>query len=212
MIKAKLKRTIALVMAMLMFVSVYSVSAFAVDDEVVANISFFCVVKSPGHCWIYIENLSDEPMQVGAYTLEVGKGVSVGTFGPSRNDGKGIYYNVEAYCQTKYGIKSFRTLTQQITLSQVETVSEGILNYDNNWNVFRNCVTFATKIWNLVSDKKLSNLIFPAFTNLQLSFMGSRKNGVTQKPVSADEVFKQKENGSEAYLKNVSDGSLKNLW
>ncbi len=211
--KTFLKRFLSAALAMIMlFVMSPAISAASDKDETVATVTIFCCVKMPGHCWIYVENLSDEAMQIGAYRLEAGEGVSVGSFGTTRYDGHGIYYNVEAYCQTTYGINNYRTLTEKLNREEVETLSNGIKSYNNNWNIFRNCVTFATKMWNLISDNKLSNLIIPAFTNLQMTFKGAQKNTPVQNPVAAEKVYRQKGNGDSAYLVNVSDKSLGNLW
>ena len=51
-----------------------------------------------GHVWLYIENLTDKPIDVGLLTVQPNEGVSVGLLSFSRADGWGIYYNIEAYC------------------------------------------------------------------------------------------------------------------
>ncbi len=206
------KRILSAVIAVIMIFSVLPLSSFAADDgKIVAKLSFFCTVRSPGHTWLYIENVSNKTIDVGAYKLPAGEGVSVGTFGPTRYDGYGIYYNVESYCQTRYGMKKFSTLTEELTADEMAKLHNGILTYKNGWNIFRNCVTFSAKMWNLVSDKKMSNLIFPAFSNLQMNLKGCKKNNIVQFPVSADEVFRQKGNGADAYLVTVSSISLGDL-
>lgn len=188
----------------------FGVSA-AREEKTVARVSVICLVRSPGHVWIYVENLTNKSMKVGVYTLAKNDGVSIGTFGPTRYDGYGIYYNVESYCQTEYGMSGYRSLTKELTASELETLSNGILSYRNSWGPFRNCIAFAAQMWNLVSEKKLSNLIFPAFTNIQMFFKGSTTDVPVQKPVTADEVYRQKGNGENAYLENVREISLKDL-
>lgn len=208
------KRFVAVLLSVMMLLALCPLGAGAADNSsTVATVSYFCCVKAPGHCWIYVENLSDKAMKIGAYQLQPGEGVSIGTFGTTRYDGYGIYYNIESYCQTKYGMNNYRTLTEELTQSEFDTLHNGIKNYNNSWNIFKNCVAFATRMWNLVSDKKLSNLLFPAFSSLQMSFKrGCQTNNPVQCPVDADKVYRQKGNGDSAYLVNVSDASLGNLW
>lgn len=205
-------KLVSLLLVCLMLIAVCPLNTLAADDEAVATVSYFCYVKSPGHCWIYVENLTDETLRIGAYDLAAGEGVSIGSFGTSRHDGYGIYYNVEAYCQTTYGFKSYKTLTEEINRAEFDKLHNEIKKYNNNWNIFRNCLAFATKMWNTVSDRKLSNLLFPAFSSLQVSFKrGSVSNGPVQKSVTADKVFRQKGNGDGAYLVNVSEASLRDI-
>ena len=44
---------------------------------------------SLGHMWVYIENLTGKPIQVGLYKVPAKQGVSVGNFGLTRADGNG---------------------------------------------------------------------------------------------------------------------------
>ena len=208
--------SVKIIALLLAFTFIFSVSPFsseAADEEKdVARVSYMCLVRSPGHCWIYVENISrNTTLTVGAYELLPGEGVSVGTFGPTRYDGYGIYYNVEAYCQTEYGMSGCKTLTEDVTASELEALSNGILSYKNGWSPFRNCIAFAAKIWNIVSSKKLSNLIFPAFASIQLFFKGCSTDTVVQKPVTADEVYRQRGSGNNAYLDSVKKISLGDL-
>ncbi len=206
------KKLMAFLLAVLIICGTFSFGASAANEEkIVARVSVICLVRNPGHVWIYVENLTNKSVKVGAYTLAKKDGVSVGTFGPTRYDGYGIYYNVESYCQTEYGMSGYRSLTEDLTASELETLSNGILSYRNSWGPFRNCVAFAAQMWNLVSEKRLSNLIFPAFTNIQLFFKGSVTDAPVQKEVSADEVYRMKGNGKNAYLENVREISLRDL-
>lgn len=209
--KKILSRLTAFVLAAVMIFGMFAFGGSAASEKNVARISVMCLVRSPGHVWIYVENLTNKPIQVGAYEVAAKEGVSVGTFGPTRYDGYGIYYNVEAYCQTEYGMKGLSSLTEELTADELQKVNDGILGYKNGWSIFRNCVTFSAKIWNLISTKKLSNLIFPAFTNIQLSIKGSQRDSVVQKAVKAGDVYRQVGSGSDATLKNVKDSSLRDL-
>ena len=210
-----MKKTVKKLTAFLLAVTfIFGMCAFgtsAAKEENVARISVLCLVRNPGHVWLYVENLTDKPIQVGAYTVPKKGGVSIGTFGPTRYDGYGIYYNVEAYCQTEYGMKGLSSLTEDLTADELAVVHNGILNYKNGWSVFTNCVTFSARIWNLISDKKLNNLIFPAFTSIQMSFKRCQKDEVVQKPVDADDVYRQVGRGDSATIKNVKSSSLRDL-
>jgi hypothetical protein len=76
------------------------------DNDIVADIYVFydkSDIHGAGHTWIYIENLTDQELKVGVYTLPPNEGVSVGTL--PEYDGWGIYYNVEAYQQGIYGME-----------------------------------------------------------------------------------------------------------
>lgn len=210
--KKTVKRLTAFVLVLVLLCGTFAfgVSA-ATEEKAVARVSVVCIVRNPGHVWIYVENLTNKSLKVGAYTLGKKDGVSVGTFGPTRYDGYGIYYNVESYCQTEYGMSGYRTLTEDVTASELETLSNGILSYRNSWSPFRNCIAFASRMWNLVSEKRLSNLIFPAFTNIQMMLKGSVTDVPVHKPVTADEVYRMKGNGNSVYLENVRDISLRDL-
>ena len=209
--KSVSSKIIALLLAFIFVFSVCPLKSEAAEKNV-ARVSYMCVVRSPGHCWIYVENITKKTtLTVGAYTIEPGEGVSVGTFGPTRYDGYGIYYNVEAYCQTTYGMSNCKVLTEDVTASELAALSDGILSYRNSWSPFRNCIAFAAKMWNLVSEKKLSNMIFPAFSSIQMFLKGCSTDTVIQKPVKADEVYRQKGTGNNAYLEGVKKSSLGDL-
>ena len=210
--KKTAKRLLAFFLAVVIVCGTFAFGASAATEEkVVARVSVICLVRTPGHMWIYVENLTNKSMQVGAYTLPKKDGVSIGTFGPTRYDGYGIYYNVEAYCQTEYGMSGYRAMTKDVTATELKTLSDGILSYRNSWGPFRNCVAVASQMWNLISEKKLSNLIFPAFSNLQMYLKGAVTDTPVQKAVTADKVYRQYGEGANAYLENVKDISLKDL-
>ena len=210
--KRSAKRIISVLLAVVLICGTFAFGVSAAKEEkIVARVSVICLVRNPGHVWIYVENLTNKSVKVGAYTLGKKDGVSVGTFGPTRYDGYGIYYNVESYCQTEYGMSGYRSLTESLTASELATLSDGILSYRNSWNPFRNCIAFAAQMWNLVSENKISNLIFPAFTNIQLSLKGAVLDAPTHKPVEADEVYRMRGTGDNAYLENVREASLRDL-
>ncbi|MBR5827116.1 MAG: hypothetical protein IKY78_08545 [Clostridia bacterium] len=209
--KKTAKRLLAFLLAVVIVCGTFAFGASAAEEKIVARVSVVCLVRTPGHMWIYVENLTNKSMKVGAYTLPKNGGVSIGTFGPTRYDGYGIYYNVESYCYTEYGMSGYKSLTEDLTAAELKTLSDGILSYRNSWGPFRNCVAFASQMWNLNSEKKLSNLIFPAFANLQMTFKGAITDNPMHKAVTAAKVYRQYGTGADAYLERVSDRSLGDL-
>lgn len=176
------------------------------DDMIVAKLYICTQQVGFGHSWIYIENLCGSALPVGAYTLQPDAGVSMGTFGVSRADGAGLYYNIEAYCANKWGLKNQAWLGTEITKEQLVSVSTKIANW-NHWDLFFNCSYFAADIWNTVSDKKIVPLVFPAFEKWQILSKGGNKD-IEMKEVTSEECFKQKGNGANASLKQVSEKSV----
>lgn len=206
------KKIVALLLVvMMLFLTPSMAFAAAGTEEIVATVSLFCYSKNPGHCWIYVENLTGETFSVGAYRLGAYKGVSVGTFGFTRYDGWGIYYNVEAYVQNTHGIGSYSTFTEELTREELNELSDTILAQKNSWSLLSNCTSFAAKVWNTVSNKKIAGLVLPAFVKILMVLRGAKSGTPTMKPVSANEVFRQKGKGNNAYLVNVSKRSLGEL-
>ncbi len=207
------KRALSLFLAILMLFTI-SPAAFAAADEeeeIVAKAYYFCYVKNPGHCWIYVENLTDEALTVGIYEVEPYGSVSVGTFGHTRYDGWGIYYNVEAYSQTTYGMKKYITLCEELTRDEFDTLSRAVKSYKNKWSWFKNCTSFAASVWNSVSDVRVSASLFPIFVRISLIFRSVDTNTPVMKPVTKEKVYRQIGNGDDAYLKNVSSASLREI-
>lgn len=141
------------------------------NDEIVAQL-YLCyrwsAPPSLGHAWIYIENRSDETLKVGAYTLPPEQGVSVGTFGLTRNDGAGIYYNVEAYCGNRYGLSGLVCVSTGLTRAKLAAVSKVIMS-QNFWDpIVFNCTTFAARAWNAGGGRTVVPFVFPVFVKLQI--------------------------------------------
>lgn len=208
----KFKRLTALLLAVLMLFLTPSIAFCASDEEeIVATVSVYCYSKNPGHCWLYIDNLTNETFTVGAYSLGAYQGVSVATFGFTRHDGWGIYYNVEAYVLNTHGIGNCASFTEELTREELYELSDTILSQKNSWSLFANCTSFAAKVWNTVSDKKIAGLVFPSFVKILMKLRGAKSGTPDMKPVSKDEVYRQKGNGNNSYLVNVSERSLGEL-
>lgn len=209
--KRTLKRLMSAILSLVLIFAV-AVPAFASNpgDEIVATISVCSrdkEVPSFGHTWIYIHNLSDHPLQVGAYELPSGEGVSVGTFANTRYDGKGVYYNIEAHCINKYDDHDFYSITKEITADTLKKVSDKILSL-NNWDFFKNCMYFTFTVWKTATGQSFVNLILPTLGELQLRIAGARHKALRMFNPPADRVYKQKGSGTSAYITAVKSSSL----
>ncbi len=162
------------------------------DNDIVAVLYVFydkSDIHAVGHTWIYIENLTDQELKVGVYTLPANEGVSVGTL--PEYDGWGIYYNIEAYQQTIYGMEGQVSVKEEITLRKLRRVSNFIVNYPNFWDpVFFNCMLFAFLAWDMGSLKILIPLFFPIIGKIQM-LIYPHETEVQMKPVTKDQVYKQ---------------------
>lgn len=173
---------------------------------------YVCYITSSGHplghCWIYVENLTANPLTVGAYTVEPYGGVSVGLL--CRGDGWGIYYNAEAYSQSAYGMSGHVYVCEELNSNEVAKVSGTILSYLNHWDPFFNCMYFAFKIWNRVSNRKLIPIIFPIIGKLQMLIYGHGYD-LAMKPTTAQQVYRQNGIGGNAYIFLATGSSLKKV-
>lgn len=209
--KKSLKRFMSAVLSLVLIITV-ALPAFAADsgEQIVAEISVCSrdkEVPSFGHTWIYIHNISDRPIQVGAYWVPVGEGVSIGTFANTRDDGKGVYYNIESHCINKYGDHDFYSITKKISANTLKKVSDKILSL-NDWNFFKNCMHFTFAVWKTATGQSFANLLLPTLGELQLRIAGARYKNLKMSYPSADRVYKQKGSGSGASLAVVRSSSL----
>lgn len=210
----KMKKILCFLLAVLMCVSLASPVLAAAEkqtnDKIVANYYIFVLetdIHPIGHMWVYLENLTDKPMQVGYYTVPPHEAVSVGVF--ARKDGFGIYYNVEAYTKTVYGMENQICLKDQLTAEKVKDVSDALINFPNHWDPIFNCMYFAFKIWNAgcSREKKLIHLVWPPLGTLQIKMKGYQR-GVEMQSITMDKAFRQVGSGSSGYLKPVTMKSV----
>jgi len=226
---AELKRVTALLLAVVIAFAA-SVTAFAaeettesepvtnvgdvdtgeadVGEEIVARASLFGATyffPIAGHNWIYVENLSDEPITVGLYEVPVGQGVSVGAFSFSVGDGWGIYYNLEAYRENKdNNIDDCYSITIDLNKSELEHLSDSIRNYPNMWEMFIfNCTFFAFAIWNDNSPHFFIPFFLPGVAWIEMLIMGAKKGATPMYYPTEDQVYRQKGIGSSARLEPV---------
>lgn len=184
--------------------------SLAAKDPVVARIYVITYLEGTSwtdHAWVYFENLSENSVKVGLYNLPAGEGVSVGCFAASRDDGYGIYYNIESYCANKYGQTGWVSISKDITKSQLQKATDKILNIRNGWDFIFNCMYFAFSVWNAATGDNLVSLVFPVFGQLMLKARGGRKGPQMFVPEKT-RVYRQKGRGDNAYLMLVSEKSL----
>lgn len=209
-----MKRIIALLLAVIMSFSVSTVGWAAEDlpeetteivsdsveestenneNEIVATLylcSNITVWPIVGHAWIYVENLSDEPIDVGLYCgVESGKGVSVGSFSFSVWDGWGIYYNLEAYRERNND--RYLYVSKDMTRSDLDKLNNALKSYPNYWGIAGNCATFAFSIWNTVNGSAYFSLLIPAITHFTVLLMGGTSGEQIMSPVDENEVKRQ---------------------
>lgn len=190
-----IKKVLCIALAILTLCSFMIMPSYAASsDNIVARMYVFSAVTNKaagGHSWIYIENLSDQAIVVGLYTVPVDGTVSVSTGKNRRADGAGVYYNVDSYLVNNKGCGvGRRSLQMDITAAQLERVSNTI-NSNNRWSVAFNCSNFAEKVWNSAGGKKVYSLGTPSFLKTYINLQGGRKNAAMQN-AAPEQCFKQK--------------------
>ncbi len=165
-------------------------------------------LPSLGHIWIYIENITENTLKVGAYDLNAYEGVSIGTFGLTRSDGFGIYYNIESYTGNAFGMEKSMCLMTELNQKEFNRVSSKI-GRSNFWDpIFFNCAFFAISTWDIGGGSfMIPFVVFPIFARLQIRFRPYKKDLKMYFP-ELERVLKQKGTGSGARLKNVKPGSV----
>jgi hypothetical protein len=101
-----------------------------------------------------ITNNSENDITIGAVTLKPGMNVTIGTFGNRQTEHNGIFYNLEATKPSE--MKSYVSLQMNLDLDQISTINDFIADNDR-WSIYNNCSSFASRLWNSVSDTELSS-------------------------------------------------------
>lgn len=162
-----------------------------------------------GHCWIYVENLSDSPIQVGLYEVPAGQGVSVGSFSFSVSDGWGIYYNLEAMRENRDGtVERALTVSTMLDSAELQELNESLLSYPNYWGPVANCSTFAFRIWNSVTGDAYFSLLIPAVAHFELLITGAKKGELKMIYPEDEQILRQRGTGRDAYLEPVGSKTL----
>lgn len=214
--KSVLKRVISLLLA-IMIVFTAAQTAFAesetgIEDETVAKIWVCSNMSIPlviGHTYVYVQNLSDEPIKVGVYEVPVGEGVSVGCFAFSAYDGWGIYYNLEAYRENKKGKEGrIWSKSEPLTAEELENMNDYLLSYLNHWDPIFNCSYFSYSVWNAATGDFLIPSPLPIIAHLMLMITGGEKGTLDMFFADESQVYRQRGMGDSAYIEHVSTATL----
>ncbi len=129
----------------------YDNSTATENSEIIGTISIYAspidkITKSRyvGHAWVYIENTSDEPFTINGIVVEPNKGITMGTTQHPTIETSGIWFNIESF---NSGYLENVSLTANFYQEDLESL-ETYLSKHNRWNVFYNCATFASGVWN----------------------------------------------------------------
>ncbi len=208
--KKIMKKLICMLLVLVSLLTVFAPSAYAAaPTDAVAEMSIFSYMEHPfdtGHAWLYFKNISNNEITVGKYVLQPGEGVSVGTFKNTRNDGAGVYYNVESWCTARYGTDDRVSRTTTINHAQLDVVNSKIL-HNNGWTLFKNCAYFAKLVWNSVASDKVNTVNLPLSVKIEIKSSKYETNKEMNIPAPS-QVFKQIGSGDSAYLVVVTSKSL----
>lgn len=215
-----LRKIIALLIAVITVIGVFAIPATVnaadadeTEEPIVARMYLGHKPRNynmSGHTWIYIENLTNHDIQVGAFTVKKGKGVSTGTYGTQINDGKGLYYNVEAWRYKNSDPASYYYLYKDLTESQLEKVSSRIL-MAGTWSYILNCGYYALGIWNCVPGKTIMFLVWPFLTQVQMLLDPDCSTGFPMIKPKKTDCYKQVGTGNQAYLIQVDPTNPKEV-
>ncbi len=100
-----------------------------------------------GHSWIYIYNTSETSFFINGNEVKPNEGISMGTTAMPEFKDKGIWFNIEGYNSTYLNNVS---ITGDFYEEDLEYLNNYLLKHDR-WNIFYNCSTFASRVWNGVS-------------------------------------------------------------
>lgn len=214
------KRLIAIVLALVIMIGAFVIPTSAAFEEKAAadgeKIARMYIGHRPrhlylsGHTWLYFENLSDKDIQVGLYTVKPGKGVSVGSYGYDLEDGRGVYYNVEAYRYNAAKVEDYLYLSTELTEEQLKRVSEKIL-ISGTWFYMLNCSYFAITTWDVVSKPFIMYMVIPVFLYLQIIINPKHSVGFKMYYPKRSEIFKQVGRGDNAVLEPANPDSTGTL-
>lgn len=111
------------------------------------------------HAWIVIKNCS--PVEIGTYTLDTNKSLTMGLFGNTSR--KGIWYNKEANDRHLYQNNSYIVyLTATVSHSKISAIEEVVENH-NYWGLLtHNCAHFAVKVRNASGATSIDTSAEPA--------------------------------------------------
>lgn len=155
-----MKRSLSVLLAMLMLLSAFSFAVSAEDENRIVAIMYHCVsgIHSPyafGHSWICISNAGDEPLTVGPETIEPGAMISVGL-----HSAKGRVFNRE---MREFKNSFVTALQREMTIDDLKKAENEIMK--SKWTYYElfghNCTNFSSAVWKAVTGQKFTPFIFP---------------------------------------------------
>lgn len=198
-----LKKSVAALMTIVVLFCSFTSLAFAKTEKEYVATAYVCqkarLAYLSGHTWVYFENLTDHELTVGVYQLPSGQGVSVGTFGYSIADGRGLYYNVECYRYNHPKTTDFVCVKKNLTQEDLNQMST-MITITGFWSYLLNCSFAAFNIWNSSFGEFMPYLIFPFLARLCILIYPQHESGFYLYNPKMDQIFKQKGYGSGAYL------------
>ncbi len=104
-----------------------------------------------GHAFLGVENISNETIKVGKYSLAPKETVTFGTWSIQAHFG--VWYNVESvYIKTIDKYNGRVSVTAGLDLESVDKMNNFILSHDF-WSPINNCSNFALNLWNTVAEE-----------------------------------------------------------
>ncbi|MCM1568487.1 MAG: hypothetical protein NC081_03455 [Roseburia sp.] len=90
------------------------------------------------HAFLLYQNTSPSAQMLAGVTVQPGQSITIGTYG-NKNDGKGVYVNLEAYYAKNYKAYNNRvSISKSLSSSQFSTINKTI-NKNNKWTSTNNC-------------------------------------------------------------------------
>ncbi len=182
-----MKKITAVFLAIVMLFSAFSFCVTAADENGNVARMWICAEKHKdtgiNHVFLYFENLTDETIKVGKYSLGAYDTVSVGCFGTEGPRGAGIYYNNES-ALTHYN--SLVGLSTELDEGELRDVTNKLNGTPNWWDPIFNCYYVAARVWNAGGGKSVPFLIFPGFARYFIGIKGGGSMNIdlfVEKPI-----------------------------
>lgn len=109
-----------------------------------------------GHAWIEIYNTSSNTIDIGRWTIEPGRHVTVGRWG--KDAFRGLWYNreVEAILVQSTYYEGYSYVSKFIPYEVLDDLNNFIHSTNSGYDLYtNNCTTFAIDAWNLVGGEKI---------------------------------------------------------
>lgn len=111
--------------------------------------------NTSGHAFLSFKNTGSFTVKLGPLDVNPGNEVTFGTWG-NQDAHAGIWYNLESYFAHHESAFDGRvSLLTGVTYADLATINS-VIEDNDEWGVFNNCSSFAVKVWNSISENKLS--------------------------------------------------------